>query len=87
MEIVVLNSAYKHGISRECIYSCLFNFRSDLVLDIPPPKRLFVGFDHLGKALEIIAVEDIERDRLVVIHAMRLRKQFYYLLEGSNYEL
>jgi hypothetical protein len=78
MEIVVLNSAYKHGISRQSIYSCLFNFRSDLVLAIPPPKRLFVGFDHLGKALEIIAVEDIE---------MRLRKQFYYLLEGSNYEL
>jgi hypothetical protein len=87
MEIVVLNSAYKHGISRQCIYSCLFNFRSDLVIDIPPPKRLFVGFDHLGKALEIIAIEDIERDRLVVIHAMKLRKQFYYLLQGNNYEL
>jgi hypothetical protein len=53
------------------------------VIDIPPPKRLFVGFDHLGKALEIIAIEDIEQDRLVVIHAMKLRKQFYYLLEGE----
>ncbi|MDR0719670.1 MAG: hypothetical protein LBF78_08545 [Treponema sp.] len=87
MEIIVLDSAYKHGVSRQSIYSCLFNFRSDLVLDDPPPKRLFVGFDHLGNALEIIAIEDIECDCLVVIHAMKLRKQFYHLLEGSNYEL
>jgi hypothetical protein len=58
-----------------------------MVLDDPPPKRLFVGFDHLGNALEIIAIEDIERECLVVIHAMRLRKQFYYLLKGDNYEL
>jgi hypothetical protein len=87
MEIIVLDSAYKHGISKQSIYSCLFNFRNDMVLDDPPPKRLFVGFDNLGNALEIIAVEDIERKCLVVIHAMKLRKQFYYLLDGSNYEL
>ncbi|MDR0589274.1 MAG: hypothetical protein LBG25_01880 [Spirochaetaceae bacterium] len=55
-----------------------------MVLDDPPSKRLFIGFDHLGNALEIIAVEDIERDCLVVIHAMKLRKQFYHLLEGGN---
>jgi hypothetical protein len=84
MEIIVLDSAYKHGVSRESIYSCLFNFRCDIVLDDPPPKRLLIGFDHLGDALEIIAVEDIERDCLVVIHAMKLRKQFYHLLEGGQ---
>jgi hypothetical protein len=39
---------------------------------------------ELGNALEIIAVEDIDRDCLVVIHAMKLRKQFYHLLEGGN---
>ncbi|MDR1362644.1 MAG: hypothetical protein LBJ35_01145 [Spirochaetaceae bacterium] len=58
-----------------------------MVLDAPQPKRLFAGFDHLGNALEIIAIEDIERDCLAVIHAMKLRKQFYYLLEGENGEL
>jgi len=39
--------------------------------------------------LEIIAIEDEERDRLVVIHAMRLRKQFYELLSDGahmNYD-
>ncbi|MDR2343703.1 MAG: hypothetical protein LBD86_04140 [Spirochaetaceae bacterium] len=81
MEIIVLDSAYKHGVSKQSIYSCLFNFRNDMTLDDNTPKRLFIGFDHLGNALEIIAVEDIERDCLVVIHAMKLRKQFYYLLD------
>ena len=83
MDIVILDSAYKHGITAESIYSCLFNVRGDELLDIPPPKRLFAGFDHLGNALEIIAIEDDDQNRLVVIHAMELRKQFFYLLEGN----
>ena len=83
MDIVILNSALKHDITEERILSCLFNVRGDKLLDDPPPKRLLAGFDNLGNALEIIAIEDDERDCLVVIHAMELRKQFYYLL-GSN---
>ncbi|MDR0639885.1 MAG: hypothetical protein LBG27_13475 [Spirochaetaceae bacterium] len=66
MNIVILDSAYKHGLSEQSIYSCLLNFRNDMVLDDSPPKYLFAGFDHLGNALEIIAVEDTGRDRLVV---------------------
>jgi hypothetical protein len=89
MEIVILDSAYKHGISEDSILSCLFNVRGDKLLDDPPPKRLLAGFDHLGNALEIIAIEDesptaVGAEKcLVVIHAMGLRKQFYYLLEGN----
>jgi len=41
------------------------------------------GFDNLGNALELIAIEDEERESLVIIHAMELRKQFYYLLGGN----
>jgi hypothetical protein len=85
MELVILDSAYKHGVSADSIRSCLLNFRSDLLLDEMPPKRLFVGFDHLGTALEIIAVEDTEKDCLVIIHAMKLRKQFHYILEEGSY--
>ncbi|MCL2044585.1 MAG: hypothetical protein FWG89_10650 [Treponema sp.] len=80
MNIVILDSAYKHGITEESIFSCLFNVRGDKLLDDPPPKRLFAGFDHVGNALEVIAVEDDEQDRLVVIHAMKLRPLFFYLL-------
>ena len=83
MEIVILDSALKHGITEDRIFSCLFNVRGDRLLDDPPPKRLLAGFDNLGNALEIIAIEDDEHECLVVIHAMELRKQFYYLL-GRN---
>ena len=83
MEIVILDSALKHDITEERIFSCLLNIRSDKLLDDHPPKRLLAGFDNLGNALELIAIEDDERECLIIIHAMELRKQFYYLL-GSN---
>jgi hypothetical protein len=87
MELVILDSALKHGITEQSIRSCLLNFCSDLLLEDVPTKRLFVGFDHLGSALEIIAVEDVEQGRLVIIHAMKLRKQFHYLLGEKSYGL
>jgi len=83
MDIVILDSAYKHGITEENILACLFNIRGDKILDDPPPKRLMAGFDNLGRALELIVIEDEERSRVVVIHAMKLQKQFEYLLEGN----
>jgi len=82
MDIVILDSAYKHGITRENIIYCLSHFNNDIMLNYPPIKRLFVGFDNLGRALEIIAIEDEEQDRLVIIHAMKLTKQYYFLLKG-----
>ena len=82
MEIVILDSAYKHDITEANISYCLSHFNNDIMLNYPPIKRLFVGFDNLGRALEIIAIEDEEEDRLVVIHAMKLTKQYFFLLEG-----
>ena len=82
MDIVILDSAYKHGITEENIIYCLTHFNNDIMLNYPPIKRLFVGFDNLGRALEIIAIEDEEQERLVIIHAMKLTKQYYFLLEG-----
>ena len=83
MDILILDSARKHGITDESIYSCLFNVRGDKILDDPPPKHLMAGFDHLGNALELIVIEHEERNRIVVIHAMKLQKHNYYLLEGQ----
>jgi hypothetical protein len=83
MEVVILESAYKHGISQESIKYCLLHFYNDLILDAYLHKRLLVGFDHAGNALEIIIVEDFEQSRILVIHAMKLRKQFYFLLEDN----
>jgi len=83
VEIIILDSALKHDITEDRILSCLFNVRGDKLLDDPPPKRLLAGFDNLGNALELIAIEDDEQESLVIIHAMELRKQFYYLLGGN----
>jgi len=83
VDIVILDSALKHDITEDRIFSCLLNVRGDKLLDDPPPKRLLAGFDNLGNALELIAIEDDERECLIVIHAMELRRQFYYLLEGN----
>jgi hypothetical protein len=60
------------------------HYHNDIVIDDPPVKRLFVGFDNAGRALEIIAIEDDEQDRLVVIHAMRLTKKYYFLLHEGE---
>jgi len=106
MDIVILQGAFKHGVTAESIYSCLFNCRSDIMLENltttvspkqsskgEPPymegiaRRLIVGFDQRGVALEIIALEEIERNRLVVIHAMKLRKKYYHLLQEDVNEL
>ena len=54
-----------------------------IVLEDPPLKRMFGGFDNFGRALEIAAVEDDEEDCLVVLHAMKMRPQYYFLLEGD----
>ena len=40
MDIVILDSAYKHGITEESILYCLFHFNNDIMLNYPPMKRL-----------------------------------------------
>jgi hypothetical protein len=50
-------------------------------------RRLIVGFDQRGIALEVIALEEIVSNRLVVIHAMKLRKKYYHLLQEDQNEL
>jgi hypothetical protein len=57
---------------------------AEIILEAEPEKRLFVGFDHNANPLEIIGV--VEGETLVVIHAMKPRKQFYQLLEEQSGE-
>ena len=83
MDILILDSAFKHGITEESILFCIYNYRNDKTFNDLPLKRLFVGFDHLGNAIEVIAIEEEERNRLVVIHAMKLQKKYFYLLRSN----
>ncbi len=55
----------------------------DLDPDADPPKVLVIGPDPAGNLLEIIVLV-LENDRLIAIHAMRLRRQFYELLPGEE---
>ncbi|MDR0562247.1 MAG: hypothetical protein LBG73_06115 [Spirochaetaceae bacterium] len=82
MNVVILDSAFKHGISEYAINICLLHSIAEVILEEAPEKRLFVGFDHNANPLEIIGV--IEGDTMLVIHAMKLRKQFHYLLGGTT---
>ena len=84
MDIVILDSALKHGITEENIFFCLVHSLNDIVIDDHPIKRVFAGFDNMGRALEIVAIEDDEQDRLVVIHAMKLTKKYYFLLNEGE---
>jgi hypothetical protein len=82
MEIVILDSAHKHGISDYSINICILNKIADELLEDEPEKRLVVGFDQSGNALEIIGI--MKGTTFMVVHAMKLRSQFFYLLGGNN---
>jgi hypothetical protein len=82
MEIVILDSAHKHGISDYSINVSILNKVADELMEDEPEKRLVVGFDQNGRALEIIGV--MKDDTFMVIHAMKLRSQFFYLLGENN---
>jgi hypothetical protein len=82
MEIVILDSAHKHGISDYSINTCILNKITDELLEDEPEKRLVVGFDQNGNALEIIGI--MKETTFMVVHAMKLRSQFFYLLGGNN---
>jgi hypothetical protein len=76
MNVAIRTSAFKHGISAYAINICLLHIRAEIILGDAPEKRLFVGFDHNANPME--------GDTLAVIHAMKLHKQFYHLLEEKN---
>ncbi|MDR1410636.1 MAG: hypothetical protein LBI91_00355 [Spirochaetaceae bacterium] len=82
MDVVIRDSAFKHSISVYTINVCLLHIHAELIPDDNPEKRLFVGFDHNANPPEITGV--MEGDTLVVIHAMKLRSQFYYLLKEQT---
>jgi hypothetical protein len=70
--------AFKHNVTEDAIKHCLLNAIAGIIIEEEPEKMLFAGFDHTGNPLEIIGV--VQDDTLIVIHAMKLRKQYYYLL-------
>ena len=78
-------SARRHGVLDDDIAHSLEHevVSSDLDPDGDPPRVLVIGPDRAGNLLEVIVLV-LADDRLLVIHAMKLRRQFYELLPGEE---
>jgi len=78
-------SAGKHGVTQDDLVHAVEHelVSVDLEADADPPKILVIGPDTAGNLLEVIVLV-LEDDRLIAIHAMRLRRQFYELLPGEE---
>lgn len=81
----VHRSAGKHGVAAsDVIHAVEHEMVSfDLEPDADPPKILVIGPDFAGNVLEVILLV-LNDDRLIAIHAMKLRRQFYELLPGEE---
>ena len=71
----------KHGVTRPQIAHASAHLvtLADIDPDSDPPKVLIIGPDESGNLLELIALV-LGGDELLIIHAMRLRPQFFPLL-------
>jgi len=82
--IIFNKSAFKHGVTEADIeWAFLHPIRNGL-LEKYENKYLLIGFDQNGNLLEIMY--NIRKDGSYnVFHAMKCRKEFYYLAEESSY--
>lgn len=78
-------SAGKHGVPHDDLVHAVDHelVSVDLEPDADPPRILVIGRDTAGNLIEVIVLV-LEHDRLIAIHAMRLRRQFYELLPGEE---
>lgn len=83
----VHHSARKHGIAdadmAHAITHCLYE--GDIVDDDdgPPWRVLYLGPDRAGNLLEVVMLERDDGSELV-IHAMKMRKQYARLLPAEG---
>ena len=73
--MIILESAYKHGISDTEILHVFENAVNSITLEELPPKTMLFGFDTIGRALEIGYFINDNGDE-VIMHAMKLRKNY-----------
>jgi hypothetical protein len=83
------SSATKHGISHERAQQALAAAVYEATVGAPLDPRwssdriLFVGWDEHGIPLEVIALEE-DDGALLVVHAMKLRPAYRFLLGGRR---
>jgi hypothetical protein len=83
--VEIHRSARRHGIDDHDIRHAMEH--PVVVADIDPdagsPKLLAIGPDRAGNLLEVVALT-LSGGRLLVIHAMRLRRKYRGLLPGHR---
>jgi len=85
MNITINESALKHKeITEDDILRALALPLVDRLMPKYQNKYLLIGFDRNGNLLEVMY--NIRTDGSYnVFHAMKCRKEFYYLVKESNY--
>lgn len=80
-------SARRHGIDDHDIRHAIEHpvVVADIDPDADPPKLLAIGPDRAGNLLEVVVLT-LASDRLLVIHAMPLRRKYRRLLPGHRDE-
>jgi hypothetical protein len=83
-EVSINASARRHGIEdadiKHAITHAVF---SDDIDPEPPVRRLNLGPDRSGNMLEVVTLH-FDDGGVLAIHAMRMTKQYWRLLEGHR---
>jgi hypothetical protein len=79
MHMIILESAYKHGLDDADILQVLSEPKMVLEERETPQKLIFLGFDTKGRALEIIT-DTGDSGNVFVVHADKITKRFETLL-------
>ena len=81
----VHRSARRHSVDDQDIRHAIDHqvVVADVDPDADPPKLLAIGPDRAGNLLEVVVLT-LADDRLLVIHAMPLRRKYRGLLPGHR---
>ena len=84
-ELEIHETSYKHGVSTFDIHHACARSIAAFEIDHEnvEAKILIVGPDSAGNFLEVIGLE-IDNKSLLIIHAMKLRKSMFRLIEGLS---
>ncbi|MCL2158466.1 MAG: hypothetical protein FWH48_03570 [Oscillospiraceae bacterium] len=75
VDVEILPSAKKHGLSEEDILYALRQSIYDETLESDPNKTLSIGYDGKARLIEII-FHVISDENIVVFHAMPCRRNY-----------
>ena len=79
--MIIIDSAYKHGISEQDIAYVYEHAVNSLVLQASPVKIMLFGFDTIGRGLEVGYISN-DQNEDIVIHAMKIRSIYKKYLYG-----